>query len=297
MTTTKKHNVTASVETITPAMAAILLQTVGLNRKIRRGTVVRYIKDMKAGKWILNGETIIISSDGILLNGYHRCTAVLESGVSIEVVVVRGVDKDAYKSMDSGTNRTPADTLKAYGVTSYASEKANAVSSYLALINGKYICSAKGDTNLTASGMVGSRNMLVLDTYNENQELFDNVVKFTKNIKDQRKNLWSKIGLTPGDVSAITAKLHKDNGHSIEKTKNFFNELYQMDNTVTNVNPYITDLRKIMVNDYDSVNKFPPRVRQAYVAKTWKLYTGQIKSKSKKVTLTDEEIKNGVAFE
>lgn len=46
---------------------------------------------MKTGRWVLNGETICFDSNGVLRDGHHRLLAIIESGVTIEVLVVRGV--------------------------------------------------------------------------------------------------------------------------------------------------------------------------------------------------------------
>lgn len=292
-------NVTAQVEVVTPAMAQKWLDE-GLkhNRQIRKGTVRRYATDIKNDKWMMNGEPFIVNSKGLLNNGFHRSMAVVETNTPIVSVVVRGVEPESYKSMDGGTNRTPADVLRAFGVLSHPNEKAGTISKYLGLINNKFICSAEGDTNLTASGKIGSRNMKVLETYNDNQELFDEVVDFALNIKKQpqSRNLMTKIKLTLGDIAGITAYLHTEKGYELEKIENFFNEMFETEGSKS-TNPYINDFRKIMIGNYNAINKFLPKIRQAYLAKAWNLYAGKMTSKSKKLTLTPIEEKEGVKFQ
>lgn len=92
------------VEKITPEIAKIYY-----SRVINRQAVKTYIAQMKTGRWVLNGETICFDSNGVLRDGHHRLLAIIESGVTIEVLVVRGVDPAAWfdnKSM-------PLDTFKA----------------------------------------------------------------------------------------------------------------------------------------------------------------------------------------
>lgn len=290
-------NVTAQVEIVTPAMAQKWINDgVEHNRDIRKGVVRRYVTDIKNGEWEMNGEPFIVNNKGLLNNGFHRSYAIVATNTPIVSVVVRGVEPNTYKSMDGGTNRTPADVLRAFGVLSHHKEKAGTISKYLGLINNKFICSAEGDTNLTASGKIGSRNMKVLETYKNNQELFDEIVDFALNIKKKRKNLMSKIKLTLGDIAGIVAYLHTEKGYSIEQVESFFNELFEMNDVEKKQNPYIMDFRKIMKDNYDAINKFPPKIRQAYLAKTWNLYVEKMVSKSKKLTLTKEEEKSGVKF-
>lgn len=86
-------------------MAGIWLSRNSKNpRKINRNTVAAYAADMKAGKWLLNGEAIVFDKDGNLLNGQHRLTAVYESDVKIKSVVIWGVDPDC-KIFDYGIKR------------------------------------------------------------------------------------------------------------------------------------------------------------------------------------------------
>lgn len=289
-------DVTSDKEAITPEIAQKWLEE-GLseNRDIRNGTVKRYIKDLQNNRWFLNGETFVVGKSGKLLNGYHRCSAIVASGISIVSIVVRGVDDDTYKTMDGGTNRNPADILKAYGVLSYTREKAGSVSKYLSFLCGKRcIISAVGDTNLTASGKIGNRNMQVLDTYTENQEIFDDAIMFALNIKKANKNSFSMMRLTPGDISALIVYLHKNMGYPVEKVKEFFNELYEMDGKSDKL--FMNDFCNIMRDDFKNINKMLPKTRQSFLAKAWNMYNGKILSKNNMLMLTREEEKQGVSF-
>lgn len=104
-----------SIETITPAIAKVYLNTSEGNRNLKRLKVAAYARDIKAGKWRVNGESIIFDAGGRLVDGHHRLTAVIDSGVPIETVVVRGVDKDAKKTIDMGASRSAGDALTLAG--------------------------------------------------------------------------------------------------------------------------------------------------------------------------------------
>lgn len=108
------HAVTSKVETITPAIARQLLVHNTHNRAASI-KVSAYALAMRRGEWDLNGEAIKFSGDGTLLDGQHRLLAVIESGVTIQTLVVRGLDSDAQETMDTGKSRSLADVLKLRG--------------------------------------------------------------------------------------------------------------------------------------------------------------------------------------
>src|SRR5689334_16796059 len=95
---------------VTPKLAREWLEKNDCNRPLSLATVARYAADMRAGKWELNGETIIFSKRG-LLDGQHRLHAVIEADVSVEMLVVHDVECRAFSTIDSGKARTFADVL------------------------------------------------------------------------------------------------------------------------------------------------------------------------------------------
>jgi hypothetical protein len=66
------------------------------NRKIRWGDdgVAGYARDMKAGKWRRNGETVKIAWDDTIPDGQHRLYACMEAKVPFWCLVVTGVDPE-----------------------------------------------------------------------------------------------------------------------------------------------------------------------------------------------------------
>lgn len=108
-------NITSSVETITPQRATLILEKNKGNRNISDVVVKRYARAMRDGRWKLNGESIVIDHEGSVLNGQHRLWAIIESGCTISVLVVRGVQRDSFATFDSGKLRTGSDALSAAG--------------------------------------------------------------------------------------------------------------------------------------------------------------------------------------
>lgn len=101
----------AQVEMLTPERARQLLRVNGHNRKISDSRVRRFAHDMANGYWHLNGQGIVLSESGELLDGQHRMLAVILAGVSVPMLVVQGVDTESFRTMDSGEGRKFKDTL------------------------------------------------------------------------------------------------------------------------------------------------------------------------------------------
>lgn len=100
---------------ISPQMAAEWLKYNDHNRPVKDTVVKRYAELMKNGRWQLNGESIIVSDTGKLLDGQHRLLACVQSGATFESVVVQGVPEDAFGTLDQGLIRSHADLFSITG--------------------------------------------------------------------------------------------------------------------------------------------------------------------------------------
>ena len=105
------------VETISPEVTAALLEANRHNRHMRPPRVIQLADVMRRGEWVLNGETIKIATDGTLLDGQHRLQAVVDSGVTIETYVMRGMPPEVQDTVDTGRRRRLADVLAIEGHT------------------------------------------------------------------------------------------------------------------------------------------------------------------------------------
>lgn len=101
----------AEVVTITPREAAKWLEHNKANRPLTKNHVLFLANELKAGHWRLNGQAIIIAEDESILDGQHRLHAIIESGIKMTTMVVYGVDREAFTTMDTGKVRSPGDTL------------------------------------------------------------------------------------------------------------------------------------------------------------------------------------------
>lgn len=100
-----------SVETITPEQASKYLMRNTSNRQLRTSLVSKYTKDMEAGNWCLSHQGIAFNCDGTLLDGQHRLKAVLQSGVTVKMLVARNVDSKSQLVMDDHARRSASDSL------------------------------------------------------------------------------------------------------------------------------------------------------------------------------------------
>jgi hypothetical protein len=101
---------------ITPQMAAQMLLKNTKNRKMNRNHINSMVRDMLAGNWQQNGDAIRFDYNGDLIDGQHRLKAIIESGKAMYCVVVRGLDPESMKTIDSGKKRNYGDRLTMRGI-------------------------------------------------------------------------------------------------------------------------------------------------------------------------------------
>ena len=107
---------------LTPELAASYLERNTHNRNLRAAKVEEFAGAMARGEWEpYNGTTLVFSDQGELLDGQHRCAAVVASGHTLDpTLVLWGADTDAQLTIDSGTKRSLSDHLKLRGETDTA---------------------------------------------------------------------------------------------------------------------------------------------------------------------------------
>lgn len=110
-------SIQSQVVMVTPQMAQKWLSAGGKNRTISASQVKRYASSMKAGKWVLNGEGILFDSSSKLIDGQHRLSAVVLSGLTIPLLIIRGIDDpNAFGTIDTGKKRSVSDVVGMEGI-------------------------------------------------------------------------------------------------------------------------------------------------------------------------------------
>lgn len=124
------NNAKRRIETImlTPERAAELLEHNTLNRPLSQLHVERLARQIVAGKWKFNGDTIKIAATGDVLDGQHRLWAVIEAKKTVETLLVHGVDRDAFTTIDTLRKpRSGADVIALNGQMRYRNVIASAL--------------------------------------------------------------------------------------------------------------------------------------------------------------------------
>ncbi|GHE33291.1 hypothetical protein GCM10017673_40280 [Streptosporangium violaceochromogenes] len=106
------------IEHITPTRAEEMLAANVHNRDVRKRHVQTLAEAMRRGEWAANGDSIKFARTGTLLDGQHRLLAVVESGVTITMPVVRGLAPETQATMDTHAKRKFSDVLKLRGEVS-----------------------------------------------------------------------------------------------------------------------------------------------------------------------------------
>lgn len=108
--------VAVSIEYVGPAEAELGLAMNTNNRNLRQRLLGQLMRDFSSGNYVFSGSPIVYSDDGVLVDGQHRLTAILQTGVTVPMLVVRGVKAKAQSTIDTGAKRTFGDvlTLKGY---------------------------------------------------------------------------------------------------------------------------------------------------------------------------------------
>lgn len=128
---------------VTPAMATnFLAHHNPNNRPLSMATSMKYRDYMLDGEWLLNGETISISTAGNLLNAQHRMKGVELAGKKdptfqgIWFLVAENVDSVAFSSYDNGRKRSAGDVM--HILTNLGATWSREVSTALGLISNYY---------------------------------------------------------------------------------------------------------------------------------------------------------------
>jgi len=99
----------SEVLSVTPKMAHEWLDSLSSHqRSVSPNYVTQLARKMRNGQWRLTAEPITFDTDGKLIEGQHRLRAVIESGVAVEFMVVRGAPAESFAVIDQGRRRNAA---------------------------------------------------------------------------------------------------------------------------------------------------------------------------------------------
>jgi hypothetical protein len=113
----KGREVDVEIIDLDPQFAQDLLNnTPERQRNVRKALVDRYAADMLAGRWRATGEPIQLNPKMQLINGQHRCHALIKAGVTLSSVVIEILHDDrAFEALDQQAVRSLADVVRMSG--------------------------------------------------------------------------------------------------------------------------------------------------------------------------------------
>lgn len=134
-----RSGVITEVVTVTPGLASVILQRNADNRSIKPVKSQHYAADIIAGRWVFNGEPIIVSDTGELNDGQHRMQAVIDANIPVQFLIVFGLPRETRATVDQGAARTAGDYLAMGGMTN-----ANMTAGITRLVRAYYDSGEKG---------------------------------------------------------------------------------------------------------------------------------------------------------
>lgn len=162
--TAAKKKPSAEVVTLTPMLASLLLERNPINRPISPRNANNIASDIANGRFEFNGESIVISKSGVLIDGQHRCLQVVATGKPIETVIVFGPADAARFTIDTGKVKSAANFL-AMKEFKYSQSHAAAVGYYLQWRStGRIETSGKGTVPTTAEKVTAADELKGMDT-------------------------------------------------------------------------------------------------------------------------------------
>lgn len=96
---------------VTPKLAADWLNDNTGNRNKRARRIATYARDMTHGNWLVTGDTIKFDTDGRLVDAQHRLEAIIASGTTQRMLVVRGLNPRVQDVLDTNLKRSASDAL------------------------------------------------------------------------------------------------------------------------------------------------------------------------------------------
>ena len=124
-------------QTITPEIAAEMLTHNYRNRLINKKRVATLAADMKSGNWTESPNPICFDTDGNLIDGQHRLSAVVLSGCPVVMTVAYDVPNISV--IDKGLERSTGESLYMRGIIPHDLSGRNtiaAVNRYMAIASG-----------------------------------------------------------------------------------------------------------------------------------------------------------------
>lgn len=273
-------NVTSGVVTVTPQIAQDYLTRNINNRPLNQETVNMYAQMMKEGQWVLSNDAISFSQTGELINGQHRIKAVIQSGVTCQFIVTKGLPQRSFEVMDNGRSRNAADVLFIDGIQGYTV--------IAAVVRRKIVLERKNtavSSNLRGGG-AGSgtkvSNAQIIAEFKKHDNTYTKIMYDVCSLY-RKSRLFSQ-----GDYGGFIAYLVLCLNHPYEKALAFFEEFSEKSRPTNDV---VNQLRQRIMNDKINTTHMTSFAKQRLIIKAWNAYvTGKTVKRLVYNEITDKDL-------
>lgn len=222
ITLPNRQSITPSM--VTPEQALKWLDTSIGNRSTYSVSVAQMVQDMKDGKWNGMAKPVYLDENGKLMEGHHRLTAVVKSGETVPMLVVKGFPRADWDKL----NRD-----RKWSVSAYAG--ARGISNAIVAMAGVKVreCLRRGLPlgSIACGGIVGGHiwnNQDFIDLY-EADATWDKDVAFASSLGE----LW--YGLPVSITVGVLHHLVHDMKYDRDFVTSFFNQLYTLEGITKSV--------------------------------------------------------------
>jgi hypothetical protein len=238
------------IRTITPTIAKEMLKRNPNNRRLSETHVNFLAKEMTNGNWMFDAQPIRLSESGALLDGQHRLSAIVKSDTQQQFLVIKGVDEEAFKVMDTGKIRSAGDIFSIEGIPNY--HTASAATRLIMNIK-------SGDRSRGDSGATKPSNTDILNYYNEHPEISEFSVK-----AEELYRRFNRV-MPPSQIAGLMYLTHE---RSVTDSEIFWNKLCTGLDVPTK-SPIDFLRRKLFDDKYVNTTKLKQTHKLALIFKTW----------------------------
>lgn len=236
-------------EDIGPSEAEAILAHNTRNRPKKTGKIDQYARDMAAGKWGTNGESIKIAFDKTLLDGQNRLHAVIASDTTQRLLVVRNLPLAAQDTVDGGAKRSYGDVLAIRGIPRY-----NIVAAITRRV-AFWEMGVRTRTNATIP-----LSTATLDGYLDSNPDIHLAAEATSSVRP-------RLGVSPAILGFCYLLFNRIDAEDCR----FFFERFADGGELATDHP-IAALRKTLIGQITSRSKLSEVVLMAYTIKSWNAY-------------------------
>lgn len=201
---------------VTVEMAETILKNNLSNRRARTTMVEFLAQEIESGRFLYNGEAVLISKTNKLLDGQHRLMAIVSCGIPTYLNIERDIDDAVMHTIDTGSARTAGDVFDINGIPN-----ANWMAASIRLIMNQFDTKSKVATtgrNSNGGGIKISSGQ-ILEFYNDNKEILILMAEFVNTLYSSGVKIFTK-------ANTLAYLYLFSNGKPDDVARSFMRELF-----------------------------------------------------------------------